>query len=103
MTYKFSLSFLDPVKMHGARRVIIFCLLTAVLPTILLIIPLYLRHNLFADVIYSVAESDVLEIRDGISTIFCQVNFRIYLERPIKSTMITVHCNEFCVIKHVCA
>ncbi|KAL0274443.1 UNVERIFIED_CONTAM: hypothetical protein PYX00_006865 [Menopon gallinae] len=63
---------IDPIKMHGARRVIIFCLLTAVLPTILLIIPLYLRHNLFADVIYSVAESDVLEIRDGISTIFCQ-------------------------------
>ena len=59
--------------MHGARRVIIFCLLTAVLPTILLIIPLYLRHNLFADVVYPVAESDVLEIGGGISTVFCQV------------------------------
>lgn len=59
--------------MHGARRVIIFCLLTAVLPTILLIIPLYLRHNLFADVVYPVAESDILEIGGGISTVFCQV------------------------------
>lgn len=59
-------------EMHGARRVIIFCLLTAVLPTILLIIPLYLRHNLFADVVYPVAESDILEIGGGISTVFCQ-------------------------------
>ncbi|XP_021927269.1 uncharacterized protein LOC110833473 isoform X2 [Zootermopsis nevadensis] len=59
-------------KMHGARRVVMFCLLTAVLPTVLLIIPLYLRHSIYADVIYAVAESDVLEILDGISTVFCQ-------------------------------
>lgn len=59
--------------MHGARRVVMFCLLTAVLPTVLLIIPLYLRHSIYADVIYAVAESDVLEILDGISTVFCQV------------------------------
>ncbi|KAJ9576939.1 hypothetical protein L9F63_006465, partial [Diploptera punctata] len=59
-------------KMHGARRVIMFCLLTAVLPTILLVIPLYLRHSVYADVTYEVAESDVLEIDDGISTVFCQ-------------------------------
>nr|CAD7413408.1 unnamed protein product [Timema poppensis] len=59
-------------KMHGARRVITFCLLTAVLPTILLITPLYLRHSVFADVTFAVAESDVVEIVDGISTIFCQ-------------------------------
>lgn len=58
--------------MHGARRVATFCVLTAVLPTLLIIIPLYLRHSLFADVIYHVAESDVFEIRDGISTVFCQ-------------------------------
>jgi len=59
--------------MRGPRRVITFCLLTAVLPTVLLVIPLYLRHNVYADVIYAVAESDVLEIYDGISTVFCQV------------------------------
>ncbi|KAK6623177.1 hypothetical protein RUM43_009029 [Polyplax serrata] len=59
-------------EMHGARRVVVFCLLTAVLPTILLIIPLYLRHHLFADVSYSVAESDILKIEDGISTVFCK-------------------------------
>lgn len=52
---------------------VIFCLLTAVLPTILIIIPLYLRHNVFSDVVYEVTESDVLEIGDEISTIFCQV------------------------------
>jgi hypothetical protein len=59
--------------MHGARRVITFCLLTAVLPTVLLVIPLYLRHYVYADVTYAVAESDVLEVADGISTVFCQV------------------------------
>jgi hypothetical protein len=59
--------------MHGASRVIAFCMLTAVLPTVLLVIPLYLRHNVYADVTYAVAESDVLEIADGISTVFCQV------------------------------
>lgn len=58
--------------MHGARRVATFCILTAVLPTLLIIIPLYLRHSLFADVTYNVAESDVIEIREGISSIFCQ-------------------------------
>lgn len=58
--------------MHGARRVITFCLLTIVLPTILIIIPLYLRNISFADVLYQVAESDVFEIREGISSVFCQ-------------------------------
>ncbi|RZF44336.1 hypothetical protein LSTR_LSTR006886 [Laodelphax striatellus] len=61
-------------KMHGARRVICFCFLTAVLPTILVIIPLYLRHSVYADVTYAVAESDVMEIVNGISTIFCQAH-----------------------------
>uniref|UniRef100_A0A1B6HWY8 E3 ubiquitin-protein ligase APD1-4 middle domain-containing protein n=2 Tax=Homalodisca liturata TaxID=320908 RepID=A0A1B6HWY8_9HEMI len=61
-------------KMHGARRVIAFCLMTAVLPTILLIIPLYLRHSVYTDTIYAVAESDVVEMGNGngISTVFCQ-------------------------------
>lgn len=59
--------------MHGPRRVITFCILTAVLPTILLVIPLYLRHSVFADVVYPLSESDVVEISDGISSIFCQV------------------------------
>ncbi|XP_044744029.1 uncharacterized protein LOC123306191 isoform X2 [Chrysoperla carnea] len=58
--------------MHGARRVIAFCCLTAVLPTILIILPLYLRHSIYIDVAYPVAESDVIEVKDGISSIFCQ-------------------------------
>ncbi|KAK0086429.1 hypothetical protein PV325_003206 [Microctonus aethiopoides] len=58
-------------KMQGIKRVIIFCLLTAILPIFLLVLPLYLRHNLYADVVYAVTESDVLEISDGVSTIFC--------------------------------
>ncbi|XP_039279969.1 uncharacterized protein LOC111056169 isoform X2 [Nilaparvata lugens] len=60
--------------MHGARRVICFCFLTAVLPTILVILPLYLRHSVYADVTYAVAESDVMEIVNGISSIFCQAH-----------------------------
>lgn len=80
-----SIFFVGVGAMHGARRVVIFCLLTAVLPTILLIIPLYLRHNLFADVVYSVAESDVVKIEDGISTIFCKVrNLVLHLTLKIK-------------------
>jgi len=60
--------------MNGARRVVVFCLLTAVLPTILIIIPLYLRNNVFSDVSFTAYESDVLELGDDISTIFCQVS-----------------------------
>ncbi|XP_055901898.1 uncharacterized protein LOC129938392 isoform X2 [Eupeodes corollae] len=59
-------------KMHGVKRVIVFCILIVILPTILIIIPLYLRKSVFADVKYPVAESDIIEIRDGISSIFCQ-------------------------------
>lgn len=59
--------------MHGAKRVVAFCLLIGVLPAVLLIIPLYLRHSVYADVSVAVAESDVLRMVDGISTVFCQV------------------------------
>ncbi|XP_075151378.1 uncharacterized protein LOC142225488 isoform X2 [Haematobia irritans] len=58
--------------MHGVKRVLIFCLLIVILPATLIIIPLYLRRTVFADVVYPVAESDIIEIRDGISSIFCQ-------------------------------
>ncbi|KAL1124349.1 hypothetical protein AAG570_000978 [Ranatra chinensis] len=58
--------------MQGARRVITFCLLIGVLPMILLIIPLYLRHSVYRDVVYAVAESDILQIVNGISSVFCQ-------------------------------
>ncbi|XP_055849475.1 uncharacterized protein LOC129914315 isoform X2 [Episyrphus balteatus] len=64
--------FEETQKMHGVKRVIVFCILIVILPTILIIIPLYLRKSVFADVTYPVAESDIIEIRDGISSIFCQ-------------------------------
>ncbi|GAB1860947.1 E3 ubiquitin-protein ligase APD1-4 middle domain-containing protein [Camponotus japonicus] len=57
--------------MHGIRRVLVFCILVAVLPITLIAIPLYLRHIIYADVAYAVTESDIMEINDGISTIFC--------------------------------
>ncbi|XP_073823050.1 uncharacterized protein isoform X2 [Musca autumnalis] len=59
-------------EMNGVKRVLIFCTLIVILPATLIIIPLYLRRTVFADVVYPVAESDIIEIRDGISSIFCQ-------------------------------
>lgn len=76
------LAFVGLGKMHGARRVICFCFLTAVLPTVLVIVPLYLRHSVYADVTYAVAESDVLEMVNGVSSIFCQVS---------------IYCFYFCI------
>ncbi|KAL0107804.1 hypothetical protein PUN28_014823 [Cardiocondyla obscurior] len=58
-------------KMRGVQRLVVFCILIGVLPFALIIIPLYLRHIFYADVAYAVTESDVIEINDGISTIFC--------------------------------
>lgn len=81
--------------MHGVKRVIVFCLLIVILPSILITIPLYLRKILFADVVYEVAESDIIEIKDGISSIFCQehslrmdLNFNAFQirDRPTIST-----------------
>lgn len=57
--------------MHGVKRVVLFCTMTAILPTILIITPLYLRHSIFADVSFYVTESDVMAIEDGISSVFC--------------------------------
>ncbi|XP_013188827.1 uncharacterized protein LOC106133590 isoform X2 [Amyelois transitella] len=58
--------------MHGSRRVITFCLLTAVLPTILIVLPLYLRNMRYADVLYRISDSDVIQIHKGQSSIFCE-------------------------------
>lgn len=57
--------------MHGFKRIFVFCLVTTLLPALLIILPLWLRHVVYADVTYKVAESDILEIRHGISSIFC--------------------------------
>lgn len=70
--YKSMLNVAGPGRMHGAKRVVAFCLLIGVLPAVLLIIPLYLKHSVYADVSVAVAESDVLRMVDGISTVFCQ-------------------------------
>lgn len=70
-----SINGLDKIgSMHGIKRVIIFCIMTTILPTILIITPLYLRHIVFADVPYAMAESDVVEIKNGISSIFCSAH-----------------------------
>ncbi|XP_014203437.1 uncharacterized protein LOC106635804 isoform X2 [Copidosoma floridanum] len=61
-------------KMHGIKRVVVFCMLTMVLPTMLLIIPLYLKNSVYADVQFAVTESDIVEITDGISPIFCSAH-----------------------------
>lgn len=58
--------------MHGSRRVVIFCLLTTILPSLLIIIPLYLRNIKYADVMYKISDSDVIQIHKGQSSIFCE-------------------------------
>ena len=60
--------------MHGIKRILVFCTLTTILPILLLVTPLYLRHNFYANVAYAVTDSDILEITDGISTIFCSAH-----------------------------
>lgn len=60
--------------MHGIKRVLVFCTLTTVLPLMLILIPLYLRHSFYANVAYAVTESDILEVNDGVSTIFCSAH-----------------------------
>ncbi|XP_011704224.1 PREDICTED: uncharacterized protein LOC105459689 [Wasmannia auropunctata] len=57
--------------MDVVRKLLLMCILLAVIPLILITIPLYLRHVFYADVAYGVAESDIIEINDGISTLFC--------------------------------
>jgi len=70
------------VKMRGARRVVAFCLLTAAIPMMLIILPLYLRNSVFAEKYYSLMESDVLPLGEGISPIFCQVIPKRYTRLP---------------------
>lgn len=64
--------FIERRSMQGVKRVFAFCCLTAVFPALLIICPLYLKHQVFKEIKYTVAESDILEVRDGISTVFCQ-------------------------------
>lgn len=64
--------FLDGGKMQGSQRVVMFCLLTTVLPAILIISPLYLRNIRYADVMYKMSDSDVIQIHKGQSSIFCE-------------------------------
>lgn len=58
--------------MHGSRRVITFCVLTTILPTILIVLPLYLRNMKYADVMYKISDSDVIQIHKGQSSVFCE-------------------------------
>lgn len=62
----------DRDKMRGSRRVVIFCLLTTLLPTTLIVIPLYLRNIKYADVMYRISDSDVIQIHKGQSSVFCE-------------------------------
>ncbi|XP_068621284.1 uncharacterized protein [Battus philenor] len=62
----------DGGKMHGSQRVIMFCLLTTVLPTTLIVSSLYLRNIRYADVMYKISDSDVIQIHKGQSSIFCE-------------------------------
>lgn len=49
-----------------------FCLMTIVLPCLLLIAPLYIRYQIFSDVIYTLGESDLVTVDKPISTLWCE-------------------------------
>jgi hypothetical protein len=69
----FFFTFTEQKNMHGVKKVILFCVMIVIIPASLIIMPLYLKHKIYHDVTYPVAESDVMEIRDGIiSSIFCE-------------------------------
>lgn len=65
--------------MRGIKRILVFCTLTTIVPILFLITPLYLRHNFYGNVAYAVTDSDILEITDGISTVFCSVRMLYYI------------------------
>lgn len=86
--------------MHGIRRVLVFCTLTTILPTMLLVIPLYLRHSFYADVAYAVTESDILEVNNGISTIFCSVRIHNFYNHII-SFIIIYYSGKMVSLYHI--
>ncbi|XP_035706394.1 uncharacterized protein LOC110846853 isoform X2 [Folsomia candida] len=59
-------------RFTGPIRVIVFCLVTIILPCCLLIAPLYIRYNVFKDVIYNLGESDLIMVEKPISTFWCE-------------------------------
>lgn len=54
-------------------RVMRVCLLGMILPSILIIGPLYLRHRVYSEQLYPLAMSDQRLIDGKVSTIWCQV------------------------------
>jgi hypothetical protein len=86
--------------MNGVKRVFAFCCLTAILPACLIICPLYLKHQVFKDHIYHVTESDILEIRDGMSTIFCQEH-RLKMNTSFNAFQLTKMPNLSTNRKHI--
>lgn len=87
-------------NMNGVKRVFAFCCLTAILPACLIICPLYLKHQVFKDHIYHVTESDILEIRDGMSTIFCQEH-RLKMNTSFNAFQLTKMPNLSTNRKHI--
>ncbi|KAJ8681232.1 hypothetical protein QAD02_017019 [Eretmocerus hayati] len=101
-SYKYhSLDILHRIeKMHGIKRVVVFCILTTVLPTILLVVPLYLRHSAYADVQFAVTESDILEISDGISPIFCSAH-RLKMNESFNAFQVSRRPEKTSYRKHI--
>jgi hypothetical protein len=59
-------------RFAGPIRVIVFCLVTIILPCLLLVAPLYIRYHLFRDVAYNLGESDLITVDRPISTFWCE-------------------------------
>ncbi|ODN05214.1 hypothetical protein Ocin01_01469 [Orchesella cincta] len=59
-------------RFTGPIRVATFCLMTIILPCLLLIAPLYIRYQVFSDVLYTLGESDLVTVDRPISTFWCE-------------------------------
>lgn len=65
--------------LKAAKRVFKLFVLCALLPSILLVVPLYLRFRVYIEQIYPLAVTDMRIIDNKISTTWCQVNFTLVI------------------------
>lgn len=65
--------------MYSTVRVLVLLMGVFVFPATLIIVPLHLKYRVFGDVLFLVTESDVLEVTDGISSLFCEVSYITFL------------------------
>lgn len=62
-------------ELKGTKRVVKLFIFCALLPGVLLTVPLYLRFRVYIQQVYPIGASDMRIIDNKISTTWCQVNY----------------------------